>query len=51
MSDAYWLLIFVDFFNPAQDREIRIDDPCIHSTVFEKIFVFKTAYNHIVEVQ
>ena len=49
--DAYWLLIFVDFFNPAQEQEIRIDDPCIHSTVFEKIFVFRTVYNHIVEVQ
>jgi hypothetical protein len=49
--DAYWLLIFVDFFNPAQNQEIRIDDPCIHSTVFEKIFVFNTVNNHMVEVR
>jgi hypothetical protein len=49
--DAYWLLIFVNFFDPAQEQEIRIDDPCIGSKVFEKIFVFKTVFNHIVEVQ
>jgi hypothetical protein len=49
--DAYWLLIFVVFFDPAQDQEIGIDDPCISSTVFEKIFVFKTVFNYIVEVQ
>jgi hypothetical protein len=49
--DAYWLLIFVNFFDPAQDQEIGIADPCIRSTVFEKIFVFKTVFNRVVEVQ
>jgi hypothetical protein len=49
--DACWLLVFVNFFDPAQDQEIRIDDPRIHSTVFEKIFVFRTVFNHVVEVQ
>jgi hypothetical protein len=49
--DAYWLLIFVNFFNPAQEQEVRIDDPEVRSAAFEKIIVFKSVFNHIVEVQ
>jgi hypothetical protein len=49
--DAYWLLIFVNFFNPAQEQDVRIDDPYVRSTAFEKIFVFKSVFNHIREVQ
>ena len=49
--DAYWLLVFVDFFNRAQDQEIRIDNPHVHSEVFEKIVIFKTVFNQIVEVK
>ncbi len=49
--DAYWLLICVNFFDPAQDQEIRIDDPHVHSEVFDKIFMFKSVFNHIVTVK
>jgi hypothetical protein len=49
--DAYWLLIGVNFFDSAQDQEIRIDDPYVHSDVFDKIFIFKTVFNHIVTVK
>jgi hypothetical protein len=49
--DAYWLLIFVDFFDRAQDQEILIDDPQVRSDIFEKIFIFKTTFNQIVQVK
>ena len=49
--DSYWLLICVNFFDPAQDQEIRIDDPHVHSEVFDKIFMFKSVFNQIVSVK
>jgi hypothetical protein len=49
--DAYWLLIVVDFWNPAEDQEIRIDDPHVHSDVFERIIIFKTVENRFVTVK
>jgi hypothetical protein len=49
--DAYWLLVCVNFFDPAQDQEIRIDDPYVHSDVFERIFMFKSVFNEIVAVK
>lgn len=49
--DAYWLLICVSFFDRAQDQEIRIDDPYVHSDVFERIFMFKSVFNEIVAVK
>jgi hypothetical protein len=49
--DAYWLLICVNFSDPAQDQEIRIDDPYVHSDVFERIFMFKSVFNEIVAVK
>ena len=49
--DAYWLLICVNFFDPAQDQEIEIDDPYVHSDVFERIFMFKSIFNQIVSVK
>lgn len=48
--DAYWLLIFIDFFDRAQDQEILVDNPQVASNVFEKIYIFKTTFNQIVEV-
>jgi hypothetical protein len=33
--DAYWLLVVVDWIDPAQEQEIRIDDrPCVASDLF-----------------
>jgi hypothetical protein len=48
--DVQWLLIVVDGINPAQAQEIRIDNPHIHSGVFERIFLYHT-FGHVVEVK
>ncbi len=49
--DAYWLLIVVDFINPAQDTEItseRLEGIC--SGVFEKIIIYKTCFREVFEI-
>ena len=48
--DAYWLLVVVDFIDSAQDQEIQIDGfaPLV-SKVFEKIFVYKTCFDQLLE--
>lgn len=48
--DAFWLLIVVDGMNPAQEQEIRIDNPHVHSDVFERIFLYHT-FGHVVAVK
>ncbi|MBB4196296.1 hypothetical protein CCR94_05580 [Rhodoblastus sphagnicola] len=48
--DAYWLLIVVDFWNPAQDQEITTQPIKLASKVFEKIILFKTCHRQIVEI-
>ena len=48
--DGYWLLIVVDGIDAAQEQEVRIDDPYIHSDIFEKIIIFHT-FGHVVEVK
>lgn len=50
LCDGYWLLVVVDFINPAQDQEIRIDNIKIQSSVFERIIIYKTAFEHLVEI-
>lgn len=50
--DSFWLLVVVDFIDPAQDQEIRIDGfEKIESNVFEKIFVYRTLLRHVLEVK
>jgi len=50
--DAYWLLVVVDFMNPAQDQEIEIDGfEKINSTTFEKVFVYKTISRQVLEAK
>jgi hypothetical protein len=50
--DSYWLLVVVDFINPAQDQEIRIEGfEKIQSEIFEKIIVYKTLFGHVVEAK
>lgn len=48
--DAYWLLIVVDWTDPAQEQEITTSGFTISSTVFEKIIVYKPSFEEIVEV-
>jgi len=49
---AYWLLVIVDFFDPAQDQEIRIDGfDKIDTGVFEKVIVYKTIFRTVIELQ
>lgn len=48
--DAYWLVVVVDFIDPAQDQEIRIDDfEKIDSPAFEKVLVYKTRFGDVLE--
>ncbi len=50
--DAYWLLVVVDFINPAQDQEIQFDDfKKIQSETFEKVIVYKTVFGHVLEAK
>jgi hypothetical protein len=49
--DAYWLLVVVNFINPAQDQEIRVDGIKLKSDIYEKIIVYKTAFEHVIEVK
>lgn len=47
--DVYWLLIIVDWRDPAQEQEIRIEAK-IRSNTFEKIFVYKPIFEHVTQV-
>ena len=50
--DAYWLLVIVDFIDPAQNQEIRVDEfENVTSTVFENILVYKPHFGHVVETK
>lgn len=48
--DCYWLLIVIDFANRAQDQEIIGIPPMIQSTQFEKIIIYRTAVEEIIEL-
>jgi len=50
--DSYWLLLIVDFMDPAQDQEIMIRGfKKIESGKFEKVLVFRTAHEHVLEAK
>jgi hypothetical protein len=49
--DAYWLLIVVDFTDPAQDQEITTTGLKLSSGFFEKIIIYKPGFEDIVEVK
>ena len=50
--DAYWLLVVVDFMDRAQDQEIHIDNfEKPSSDIFEKIIVYKTVFEHVLEIK
>lgn len=50
--DAYWLLVVVNFIDAAQDQEIRVEGiEEIKSKIFERIIVYKTLFDHILEIK
>ena len=50
--DAFWLLVVVEFIDPTQDQELRIDGfQTIDSAVFEKVIVYKTLFHHVLEAK
>ncbi|HUI77515.1 MAG TPA: hypothetical protein VLY24_06350 [Bryobacteraceae bacterium] len=49
--DAYWLLIVVDFIDPAQEQEIRIDGLTVRSNMFRRIIIYKPGFEQIIELE
>ena len=50
--DAYWLLVVVDFMNPAQDQEIQVDNfEKVETEAFERVIVYKTLFGHVLEAK
>ena len=50
--DAYWLLVVVDFMNPAQDQEIQVDAfKKVETEAFERVIVYKTLFGHVLEAK
>jgi hypothetical protein len=48
---AYWLLIVVDWADPAQDQEIAVGSPAVASSVFERIILFKPGFDEIIDAK
>jgi hypothetical protein len=48
--DAYWLLIVVDWIDPAQEQEITTTGFKLAASVFEKIIVYKPGFEEVVQV-
>ena len=47
----YWLLVVIDFSDPAQDQEIEnVDLKEIKSIYFKKIILYKTVFDTIIEI-
>jgi hypothetical protein len=49
--DAYWLLVIVEPMDAAQEQEIGIDGLSVESAVFDKIIVYKPAFEQVVEAK
>lgn len=50
--DAYWLLVVVDYMNPAQDQEIQVNTfKKVETEVFERVIVYKTLFGHVLEAK
>ena len=49
--DAYWLLVVVDWINAAQEQQITSTNAQLASSVYEKIILYKTTFDEIVEVK
>src|SRR5665213_2317088 len=50
LCNACWLLVIVEFIDPAQEQEIRVDGITLHSDVFERVIVYKPRFEHILEI-
>lgn len=49
--DAMWLLITVDFWNPAQDQDLKWPvEERIDCGPYEHVFLYKAAYRQVIEV-
>ncbi len=50
--DAYWLLVVVEFSDFAQDQDINVENfSKIETEVFEKVIVYKTVFDHILDAK
>lgn len=50
--DVYWLLVVVDFMDPAQDQDIDIDAfEKVETDVFNRVIVYKTLFGHVLEAK
>lgn len=49
--DAYWLLVVIDFIDFAQDQEVGISNFKKIDTEFEKVIVYKTIFDHVLEAK
>lgn len=51
LCDAYWLVISVDFWDPAQDQEIEWPvGEFLDCGPFERVFLHKPAYRHVTQI-
>jgi hypothetical protein len=49
--DAYWLIITVDFWNPAQDQDIEWPvGELVDCGPFERVFLHKPAYRRVIQI-
>ncbi|MFM0157754.1 hypothetical protein [Paraburkholderia sediminicola] len=49
--DAYWLVITVDFWDPAQDQDIEWPTgQIVDCGPFERVFLHKPAYRRVIEI-
>lgn len=49
--DAYWLLMTVDFWNPAQDQDITWPQGAtVECGPFERVFLYEAMFRRVVEV-
>lgn len=49
ICDEQWLLVVIDFWNPAQDQEMNLIGDEIISNPFDKIFIYKPASVELIE--
>jgi hypothetical protein len=50
--DAYWLLVVVDFMDPAQDQEIQVDKfKKVETEAFERVIVYRTVHGHVFDAK
>lgn len=48
--NAYWLLVVVDWIDPAQEQEITTTRVALSSNVYERIIIYKPIFDEILDV-